>query len=210
MRLSQLGWVLAAAFVGVAAGGGFRAKTDKTGFVDMAGLYDDSNLKKKNDDKLQSAGNRRKAALDFFKLNPEFTPEQLARFKELSIKDDPTPAETAELTKLKETVQAATNQFDELSRKPNPTPDELKRLNTLGALHDANLATQQQWGNDFTQQLDELQVQLDASAIDSIRAALAQVAKNQGYEVVFRENVAVYGANNLGPEVKRIVDKNAK
>src|SRR5579862_4747808 len=129
MRPAQLGWVLAAAIVGVELGGGFKAKANKTGYIDMQGIYADSNLKKKNDDRLRNAGQTRQAAFDFIRLNPEFTTEQLARYEALSSKETLTPADTAELTKLKAAAQAATNQFADLQKKPNPSAQELKTLN---------------------------------------------------------------------------------
>jgi Skp family chaperone for outer membrane proteins len=210
MRISQLGWVLAAATVGVAIGSGFQEKTKKTGFIDMQGVYSDSNLKQKNDAKLRNAAQLRQAAFDFLKLNPEFTDDQLARYKVLATKEAPTPAETAELTKIKTAVQTATNQFEDLRKKPNPSAADLKTLDTLGALNDSNKKAEAAWGQEFTQQLDTMQSDLNLASLDAIKAAIAQVAKPQGYTLVFRENVAIYGSNNLGPEVKKIVDKNAK
>jgi Skp family chaperone for outer membrane proteins len=210
MRISQLGWVLAAAIVGIEVGGGFQAKTNKTGYIDLQEIYNESKLKAKNDEKLNTAAQSRRAAFDFMRLNPEFTADQLARFKALIAKEIPTPAEVAELTKLKETVQTSTNQFDDLRKKPNPTPDDIKRLNTLGELHDANVAAQRDWDREFSQQLESMQADMNVAALDSMKAALAQVAKAQGYTLVFRENVAVYGANNVGADVKKIVDKNTK
>lgn len=210
MRITQLGWVLSAAIVGVTIGGGFQATPKKTGWIDMQAIYNDSKLKVKNDEKLRAAGQNRQAAFDFISLNPEFTPEQLARFKELATKETPTPADTAELAKLKETIQAATNEFDDLRKKPNPTPADLKRLDTLGSLHDANTAAKQQWGAEFSQQLDAMQNDLNNTALDTMKVALAQVARAQGFTLVFRENVAPYGSSTLGNDVKKIIDKNAK
>ncbi|MHB8637428.1 MAG: OmpH family outer membrane protein [Fimbriimonadaceae bacterium] len=210
MRLSQLGWVLAAAIVGVEIGGGFQPTTKKTGFIDMQAVYSDSNLKKKNDDKLRAAAQSRQAAFDFMGLNPEFTTAQLARYKELSIKDPLTPAESSEIAKLKAAAQAATNEFDDLRKKPNPTAQDLKTLNDLGALNESNKLAQEAWGREFTAQLQTMESDLNSEALDAIRQAIARVAKPQAYSLVFRENVAVYGSNNLAPEVKKIVDKNAK
>ena len=210
MRVTQLGWVLAAAMAGVAIGGGFQVKANKVGFIDMQSIYADSKLKEKNDAKLHIAGQNRQAAFDFLRLNPEFTADQLIRYRELSTKETLTPAEAAELTKLKGAAQTATNQFDDLRKKPNPSAEDLKRLNDLAAINDANKVTQADWSRDFSQQLQTMQTDLNMAALDAIKLALAQVAKPQGYTLVFRENVAVYGANNLGTEVKKIVDKNAK
>lgn len=210
MRVSQLGWVLAAAMVGVGIGGGFQAKTNKIGFIDMQGIYADSNLKKKNDDKLRNANQSRQAAFDFLTLNPEFAADQLTRYRDLSTKDTLTPAETAELAKLKAVAQAATNQFGDLQKKPNPSAQDLKTLNDLAAVNHANKTAQADWNRDFSQQLETMQADLNLSALEAIKLALAQAAKPQGYTIVFRENVAMYGSNNLGTEVKKIVDKNAK
>jgi len=210
MRISQLGWVVAAAIVGVGIGGGFQAKTNKIGFIDMQGIYADSKLKEKNDVKLRTANQNRQMALDFLRLNPEFAADQLVRYRDLSTKETLTPAETAELAKLKSAAQDATNHFADLRQKPNPSPQDLKALNDLGALNDSNKEALAEWSRDFSQQLEAMQTALNLSALEAIKQAIAQNAKPQGYSVVFRENVAVYGSSNLATETKKIVDKNAK
>ncbi|HLK14269.1 MAG TPA: OmpH family outer membrane protein [Fimbriimonadaceae bacterium] len=210
MRASQLGWVLSAAIVGVTLGGGFQAKTNKSGWIDMQAIYGESALKAKNDGRLQTATQVRRDAIDFLRLNPGFTDEQLIRYKALSIKESRTPADITELTKLKADAQAATNRFDELRKKPNASSQELKDLDALAAINESNKRAATVWAQECTQQMDTMQADLNASSIESMRTAIAQVAKAQGFSLVFRENVAPYGSNNLGPDVKKIVDKNAK
>src|SRR5579872_5490620 len=149
MKISQLGWVFAAAIVGVSIGGGAQFKKEKVGFVNMVSVFDDSNLKRKNEDHLRGVEQARLATLDFLGLNPSFNADQLARFRVLSTKETLTAAETTELAKLKSDAQATATQYEALRQKQNPTPEEIARLNDYGARNTLDVSVRAQWSQDF-------------------------------------------------------------
>jgi Skp family chaperone for outer membrane proteins len=196
--------------MGVCIGGGFQSKTDKPGFIDMQAVFADSNLKRKNDDHLQLVEQARLSTLEFLGLNPSMNADQLARYKVLSTKETLTPAETAELAKIKQDAQAESKKYDDLRQKQNPSQQDVATLNDLGARNTLDTSARSQWGREFDLELRTMQANLNAKSIDAIKAAIGQVAKSQGLTLVFRENVAIYGSRDLGTDVKKIADKNAK
>ena len=211
MKPASLGWVVSAGMIGLMAGVGFQAKSQKIAYVDISGVYDLSLVKKKNEDKLRASVQARQALLDFVSLNPSFTEAQLKRFRELGTKDTPmTPAEEAEFAKLKADAQADTKKADDLRQKQNPSAQELATLNDLSNRTDLDAKARATWASDFQQDFDDTQASLQGKAKTAIEAAIAQVAKAQNITIVFRETAAVYGSADIKNDVLKIVDKNTK
>jgi Skp family chaperone for outer membrane proteins len=139
----------------------------------------------------------RESLLEFIDTERVLTNEQAQRIKDLSLKPNPTKEEAAELDRIKSEVTTAAKRSTELATKPNMTPEErnlveeyARRSQTMN-----DLATR--WFREFTA---DMQTWADKQKLDSIekaRAAIQQVAKDQGYTVVFEVGVAPYGANDL-------------
>src|SRR4051794_30664975 len=117
VRIYQFGSALSLLLLGVLFGTGFQATTEKNGVVDINGLIETSNFGKsvrENLDKMRSA---REEVLGFIDGNRVLTLEQATRLRDLTLKMDRTPTESAELDTLKAQVVAANKKWMELATK---------------------------------------------------------------------------------------------
>ena len=197
----QFGWVLAAAFGAVIFAGGFGQVSEKTAVVDISRVVEQSNFGKSNQDAFAKMKEARESLLVFIDTNRVLTNEQGQRIKDLSLKPNPTAEETAELERLKADVVAAAKRSPELATKPNLTPEERNLLEEYARRGQTMDANAQRWLREFT---TEMQNWADKQKLDSItraRAAIQQVAKAQGYTLVFEIGVAPYGANDISDAV---------
>src|SRR5688572_7618411 len=117
MKFNQFGWVVAAALGATMFAGGFQVNSQKIGVVDMAKVFGDSEFAKKQSEQLKAFGNARSGILEFLETYRAFTPEQAARFRELSLKANASAAEKAEVEKIKQDVMAADKKLKALQQK---------------------------------------------------------------------------------------------
>lgn len=191
------GWVVAALVIGAVASGGFQPVQEKTGVVDLNKVIQQSDLGKSNTASLNNALKVRKDLLDFVSTYKVLTTEQAQRMRELSLKATPTEADKQELEKIKKDVQDSDKRRGELSQKQNLTDadrsvlaDYAQRIQTMNQVLD-------RWNQEFTEELNNLESQVRQQTVDRAKASLQEVAKAQGYTIVYEATVAVYGANDL-------------
>ena len=199
-RADQVGWIVAAAIAGVILSSGFQNSSDKTGVVDLVGVVTKSNKGVADSQTFEQLKANRQALLDFVGANPVLTIEQAQQLHDLVVKDPQTDADKAQITKVEADVQAASKTYQDLRGKQNLTADEKTQLDEYGRRAEAMLGdggTYQRWGNDFTSELQDWSDKHHTDGLNNARAAVAAVAKAQGFTLVFDKSVAPYGANDL-------------
>lgn len=185
------------AAIGILVGAGFQDATSKTGVVDITRVVEQSDYGKANQVAFGAMKKSREDLLEFIDNNRVLTNEQATRIRELSLKATPTKEESAELDRLKADVAASYKRWQELSTKTTFLPDERLLLDEYSRRSQTMNEVASRWYREFT---NEMQTWADKQKLDSIqkaRAAIQDVAKTQGYTVVFEIGVAPYGANDI-------------
>jgi Skp family chaperone for outer membrane proteins len=196
-KFDQLGWVVAAAIGGVMLASGFQGPTDKTGVVDIGSVVDKSNYGQANSAQFAAMKAARQGLLEFVDQNSVLTTEQAEQLHSLTVKDSPTDADKAAITKTEADVTASTKNYQALSGKTNLTPEEQTQLSEYSHRAEVMQQTQQRWYNEFMSSLQDWSDQKKLDSINKARNAVQTVAKAQGYTIVFDESVAPFGANDL-------------
>ena len=137
----------------------------------------------------------------FVRTYPVFTPENAARFKELSMKPVPSAPEKAELEKLKQDVIATNKKYDALQTKTNPTPEEVAQIKEFVTRTQTMTNTLDRWAREFQDEFDGAQDKAQKEAIDRVKAAVTEIGQKQGFSLVLSQDTAPYGANDLTPKV---------
>lgn len=194
---AHLGWVIAAAAVGIMVAGGFQDATQKVAVIDIASVVDNSDLGKDNRATFDQMKKAREDLLAFLDSYRVATTEQLSRIKELSLKVNPSAEEKAELDRLKADVKASDSKSKELAVKTNLTPEDRTLLEEYSKRSSATDQAARRWYQDFSAEMQGWIDKQKVASLEKARAALQDVAKAQGYNVVFEVGVAPYGANDL-------------
>jgi Skp family chaperone for outer membrane proteins len=196
-RVDQIGWVCAAAVAGVILASGFDAQADKTGVVDLASVVNRSNVGVSDGKKFDEIKKARQDLLEFVEANPVLTTEQAQQLHDLVIKESLTDADKALMTKVKNDVQGSVAQSQVLAGKANLTAEERTQLEEFRHRADVMGMTEQRWFQEFTKDLQDWSEKHHRDNLEKAREAVNQVAKAQGYTLVFDKAVAPYGANDL-------------
>lgn len=191
------GWIAAAAMAVIFFGSGFQATAEKTGVVDLNKVIQDSNTGKTNSTKLNQALAKRRGLLDFITTYTVMTVEQANQLKTLELKDPQTEADKAAVDKIKKDVQASDKARADLMTKQNLTEADRRQIQEYSERARRMEDLAQVWDREFSNDLSNLREQLQQSTIDLAKAALARVAKQQGFTTVLETTVAPYGANDL-------------
>jgi len=192
-----MGWIVAAAILGTLAGSGFQAKGEKYGVVDLSEVFSSSEFAKNQTDNLRTLSAQRQDILQFANTYPVFSTEQAQRFRELSVKAQPTGAEKAELEKLKNAVMAQDKSFKALQTKSKPTPDEVAQLKEYNDRSQNMVKTIDRWAREFSDELQNMQDKLRGDTLDRVKQAVQEVGLKQGYSVVYVQDIVPYAANNI-------------
>ncbi len=192
-----LGWVVAAGLTLFMFGSGFQAAQEKTGVVDLNKVIQDSNLGKSNSQSLNQALAKRRGLLDFITTYSVMTVEQANQLKGLELKETPTEADKAQVTKIKQDVLDSDKRRAALMTKQNLTDADRTQIQEYSQRARAMEELAMSWDREFSNDLSNLREQLQQNTIEQARAALARVAKQQGFTTVLESTVAPYGANDL-------------
>lgn len=193
----SLGWACAALLGGFIVVSGFQDANQKIGVVDLATVVEQSNFGKQNQTAFTQMKSSREGVLEFVDTYRVLTAEQATRFKDLSIKASITEAEKAELERIKADVIAADKKSKELNTKQNLTPEERTLMQEYANRSQGLELTAQRWYREFTTELQQWTEKQKIDSITKARDAVREVARTQGYSVVFESSVAPYGANDL-------------
>ena len=191
------GWIVAATMAVIMFGSGFQTTAEKTGVVDLNKVIQDSNVGKQNTTKLNQALAKRQALLNYIKDHTIITTEQAEKLRELELKDPQTDADKAAIEKIKRDVGDSEKNQDMLRGKSNLTEAESRLLSEYSDRQRKSFETMQTWNSVFSDELSNMREQLQQSTVDLAKAALARVAKQQGFTTVLETQVAPYGANDL-------------
>lgn len=197
VRFLQLGWVLFAAVAAVALAGGFQAPQEKLGSVDFPKVIEASDFGKANQAQLTKMESAREDLLQFIDSNRVLTIEQATSIRDLTLKPDRTKEEDARLESLKADVVAQSKKWQALATKSDMSAEErtlveeyAKRAQTMGE-------TEQKWFNNFSNELKTFTDKAKIDGLNRAKAAVQDVARSQGYTVVFEASTAPYAANDL-------------
>lgn len=206
-RFLQMGWVLAAALVAVMAASGFQEPAQKSGVVDIARIVEGSEFGKQNQASFAAMKKSREEVLEFLDTYRILTAEQAQRIRDLSLKPNATAEEKAELERIKAEVVATSRRSTELSTKPNLTAEERTLIEEYARRSQTMAEVTQRWLREFT---NEMQTWADNQKVQSVaraRKAIQDVAKAQGYTLVFEVGVAPYGANDLSDDALKAMNE---
>lgn len=197
-RFSKLGWVVAAAVIGIFGAVGFQDASTKIGVVDITKVVESSDFGKSNQESFNAMKDAREGVLKFIDQYRVLTVDQATKIKNLSIKETPlTAGEKAELDKTKADVIAAAEKNRALGLKQPLTQEERNLLEEYGR-NAANMeGTAGEWLRQFTVELETWVNTRKLESLNRARAAVQEVAKAQGYTVVLEVGIAPYGANDL-------------
>jgi len=207
MKVKFLGWIVAAALVTVAATAGFQGSTVKIGVVDQVKVFNDSDYAKSQLDTLKAYGQARQDMLQFVDQYRTFSVDDATRFHELSLKANPTAAETTELTGIKKRVQDSDARLKALQTKTTPTPAETTELQELSHRVQVTSDTAQHWSQDAQNEFDAKRQQLNKDGMDKVKLAINQVASRDQYTIIFVTDAAPYGANDITKAVLEAMNK---
>lgn len=196
-RFLQLGWILFAGIAGISMAGGFQDKTDKIGVVDITKVVEQSNFGKKNQDEFQKMKLAREGLLEFIDTYRVLTNEDAQRLRDLSLKVNRNATEDAEIERIKATVIASSKRFNELTTKASLTPEERTLVEEYARRSQTMNDVAQRWFREFTSEMSDWADKQKLESVTRARAAIQEIAKQQGYTVVFELGVAPYGANDV-------------
>lgn len=206
--MMQMGWVLVAAIGTVMLFSGFQGDANKFGTVNIATVFNESDMGKKRKAEGEALKSSREGLLEFIDTYRVLTMEQAQKIRDLMLKPNRTAAETAEMERIKADVVAADKKAKELSTKPNLTPEERTLLTEYTNRSQQIVELANKWLRDFTQELQAWDDRTRNEALDKAKAAIQQVAKAQGYSVVFDSNVAPYSANDITDAALKAMNAN--
>lgn len=201
INTDKLGWLVAATLFGAISFGalsGFQANAaPKFATVDIEKVFDGSKLRETNNATLGAANKARSAAFEFIATNTAMSNADARKYADLAIVDKPTPAQTAELARLKGVGEEATRKNRELSLKTALTDSEKVAVAEYGANMQSKRAMLGALENDFKTQLIDLQTDLRDKTLERVTNVVKEIGAKQGYTVVFNTASAPYAANDL-------------
>jgi len=197
MKTDRLGWMVAAALGGAILGMGFRAPGDKTGTVDVIKVFKDSDYAKSQNEGLQAQVAARRDVVQFVQANRNMKADDADKLRILSTKEKPTPADKADIERIKLDAQADEKKARDLQTKEKPTPAELTAIEDYTKRKDATGQRLEKWQQDFNTELTAQQQRMNDEALVRVRQVIQQVARDQGYSIVFAQEIAPYCANDL-------------
>ncbi len=206
MKIERLGWIVAAALAGAMIGMGFQEKGTKTGTVDLERVFNESAYAKSQTEGLRNMGQARVTVVEFLRTYRTLKPEDANKFRDLSLKATPTAADKAELERIKNQAMSDEQKYRELSTKDKPTQAEVNQIEEFNRRKDTTANLLEKWNGEFTNELQTRQESLRGETLQRVKDAVAQVAKDQGYSIVFVQNVAPYSANDLTAEALKAMN----
>jgi len=193
----HLGWVIACAFIGISFAGGFQGPSDKIGVVDISKVVEQSDFGKANQDVFNKMKTSREGLLEFIDTYRVLTNDQAQRLRDLALKPTLSKEEEAEQDRIKAEVIATSKRSTELATKTSLTAEERTLVEDYARRSQTMNDVATRWFREFTSDMQTWADKQKLDSIDKARVAIQQVAKDQGYTVVFEVGVAPYGANDL-------------
>ncbi|HEY0867877.1 MAG TPA: OmpH family outer membrane protein [Fimbriimonas sp.] len=196
-RFQLLGWFLFVATFGVFVATGFQDNTTKIGVVDISKVVENSDFGKQNQETFNAMKKSREDLLEFIDTYRVLTPEQATQLRDISLKPNPSKEESATLETTKASIVASNKKWQELSTKTNLTQEDRVLIEDYAKRSQTMNEVAQRWFREFTNDMQTWADKQKLTSIEKARASIQEVAKAQGYSVVFEVGVAPYGANDL-------------
>ena len=196
-RMTLFLWLAAAFWACVLVASGFQANSIKIGVVDFLQVVEQSDYYKTNDQQLKVMKDAREALLQFLDTYKVATTEQARRMRELAVKDALSDGEKQEYEKLKNDVLASDKKYKELSTKPPANADDTDQLREFARRRQAIDDMLPRWSQELERELHGKFAQVRSTAVDRARASVQEIGKAGGYTILFRADVAPYGANDV-------------
>ncbi len=197
VRFLQFGSVLCAAVAAIALAGGFQAQTEKVGVVDFSKVIEASEYGKAGQVSFTKLKADRETLLQFIDNYRVLTIEQATNIRDLSLKQDRSKEEEAKLESLKADVIAQSKKWQALATKSDMSAEDRALIEDYAKRAQSMGDTMQRWYKDFSNDLTTWSDKQKIEGIAKARAAVQEVAKAQGYSMVFEASVAPYSANDL-------------
>jgi Skp family chaperone for outer membrane proteins len=206
MNVQRLGWIVAAAVIGVIAASGFSDSLDKVATVDLSSIVETSDLGKSNIAALEVMKDTREALLKFIDENRVLTMAQARDLRILWLKEGASAADKTALDSLKADIVASAAKNVALGQKRDLTPEERTLLQEYANRSAAMEQVAGQWFQDFSQEIQQSAQSRRVDTLTKAKAAAQSVAKTQGYTLVFDSTVGVYAANDLTAEALKAMN----
>ncbi len=129
------------------------------------------------------------------------TKDQQNQLTALLSKPTPSSQDQATITSLQQQSDKDAQELAALQQKQSPTPTEQARLQTLSQQKQAGQQALQDIADGYRAQVQAEQDRLSAQLSDTVRLAIAAVAKDHGLTMVFTSQVAVYSNNDVTDDV---------
>lgn len=194
------GWMVAAVLAGVLASAGFQGSTETIAVVDLQSVVKKSDLYKVQETKFKAQVDARNDLLKFINDNRCISAEQWIKLRDLSLKENPTDADKADLTTVKNAITTRTKQLADLQAKASKTADDVSVLEAMQRDVQMTQASARDLQDMFNRELPALQDAAAKVVDDQARQAVAAIGKEQGFTVVFDTLVAPYGAHDITAE----------
>ena len=210
MNLDKLGWVVAAGVVGAMFGMGFQASAPKFATVDMQKVFSDADFTQSENAELQQYANPRIQLLHFLQKNLPMSPDDARKYADISTQATVrNAAQDIEIKRIEADAESATQKRNDLLVKQESalTADDHKAMQDFSARAQQNTAFGQQLEQKLEQDIEQKKIELHDKAMEQVRKSVGDVAKKQGYSVVFTSEAAPYAANDLTPDALKAVKK---
>ena len=123
--------------------------------------------------------------------------EQATQLRDLTIKQPQTQDDKNAIERIKAEVVAANKRWTELATKTTLTPEERTLLQEYATRSQTMSDFAQRLLNQFSNEMSAWAEKQKLQSVEKARAAIQDVAKAQGYNLVFEVGVAPYGSNDL-------------
>lgn len=197
MNIEKLGWVVAAALAGGMIGMGFKAPGDKTGIVDIGKVFKDSDLAKKQTDTLRAQVLARRSVMEFIGNNRNIKTDDANKLQVLMLKVTQTAADKADIERIQGDAKNAELKARELQTLAKPTAADLALLEDFTKRKDASGGLLEKWQKEFQDDIQQQETKMNDDTLNKVREAIQQVGKDQGYSMVFANNIAPYCPNDI-------------
>jgi Skp family chaperone for outer membrane proteins len=197
LRFLQLGWVLFLATLAVLLGTAFQGPSEKIGVADVNRLMDESDFGKSIKTQLDAMRANREEILTFIDQNRVVTVEQANQIKDLTLKANRSKEDQARLDSTKADVVASNKKWTELATKPNLTPEERTLLQEYADRAQKANEIGSRMLNDFSSDINAWIEKQKAESGRRARTAVQNVAKQQGFTLVYDSVFTPFGANDL-------------
>lgn len=200
MKTQNLGWAVAgtlALAMAAMMGSGFQEPQLKIGIVGMAKVCNESDYAKKQETELQNMLTTRRDMVQFMDSYRTMPTAELQKFRDLSLKPNPTDGDRAEIERIKSAAGQTDQKYRDLQTKANPTDAEKAQMAEFTKRVQDNTQYLQKTQDDLGQELQDKQIKLRQEILERAKTAVAEVAKKEGYTVVLTDEVAPYSSNNM-------------